>query len=170
MERAGFWLRAAAVALDLVVGGTFILGGGFIVHVLMEVLDTSWPVADRVEEGGMTVLLLAYTSTEVWLAGTPGKLVLGMTIGTAAGADAGGWTLALRWSAKYFGYLLGLVYSITRDPVDYFLSGWMNLVVAVGCLQALDEDRRAWHDEWAGTAVLRRRKAAPVVPPPLPVA
>jgi uncharacterized RDD family membrane protein YckC len=170
VERAGFWLRAAAVALDLVAGGIFVLGGGFIVHVLMEVLDVSWPVADRVEEGAMTVLLLAYTSTEVWLGGTPGKLVLGMTIGTAAGAEADGWTLALRWSTKWYGYLLGLVHAVTHDAGSYFLASWMNTVVLVGCLQALDEDRRAWHDEWAGTAVLKRRKAAPVVPPPLPVA
>jgi uncharacterized RDD family membrane protein YckC len=163
-------LRAAAVALDLVVGGVFLLGGGFVVHVLTEVLDVSWAVADRVEEAATTALLLAYTSTEVWLAGTPGKLVLGMTIGTAAGAGAGRWTLALRWSAKWFGYLLGLVHTVTHDTASFFLAGLMNTIVQVGCLQALDEDRRAWHDEWAGTAVLRRAKAVPAGPPALPVA
>jgi uncharacterized RDD family membrane protein YckC len=41
----------------------------------------------------------------------------------------------------------------------------MNAVLLVGFLYALNDDKRAWHDEWAGTAVYRRRKLAP---PPLP--
>jgi uncharacterized RDD family membrane protein YckC len=103
------------------------------------------------------------------LAATPGKLALGMRIGNAAGTPAGGWMLALRWSTKQFGYLLALVCLITRDPVSYILSRYMNTIVLVGCLQALDEDRRAWHDEWAGTAVhLRRGPARAGLPPPLP--
>jgi hypothetical protein len=44
----------------------------------------------------------------------------------------------------------------------------MNTVVMFGCLQALDEHRRAWHDEWAGTAVLRRARLPVLSPPPLP--
>jgi uncharacterized RDD family membrane protein YckC len=169
VDRAGFWWRVAAVAVDLVIGGFFVVGGWVIERVILEGLDAPLGTTEYVGEMTLTLLLLVYTSSEVWLAGTPGKLVLGMTIGTAAGTEASRWTLALRWSAKWFGYLLGLVHAVTHDAASYFLAGLMNTIVQVGCLQALDEDRRAWHDEWAGTAVLRRRKAVPAGPPPLPV-
>jgi uncharacterized RDD family membrane protein YckC len=94
-------------------------------------------------------------------------MVVGVRIGRAAGGRAGRWTLALRWSAKYFALFLALVHAVTGDVLSQFLASWMNTVVIVGCLQALDESKRAWHDEWAGTAVLRRRPV-PILPPPLP--
>jgi hypothetical protein len=33
----------------------------------------------------------------------------------------------------------------------------------VGYLQALDEDRRAWHDQWSGTAVWKKPKKPPLI-------
>ena len=79
-------------------------------------------------------------------------------IGTPAGARADRWRRALRWSSKYFGWLLLVGWLATDYVLLEFLAGWMNTVVMVGCLQALDEDRRAWHDERAGTEVLRRAR------------
>jgi len=169
VERAGFWRRVAATLLDVVACGLVMLI--IVVGVSVAMSDAPGHRDDYVSGIVAVLVVLAYTSTEVWLAATPGKLALGMRIGTAAGAPAGRWTLALRWSSKHFGYLLSLVYAITNDPVSYSLSGFMNTVVMVGCLQALDEDRRTWHDEWAGTAVLAcRSRAAAGLPPPLPPA
>jgi RDD family protein len=173
LERAGFWRRAVAAGLDLLVGGFSVVVGSLLAVGILSVAGTSDAVSERL--GGIisNVLVLAYTSSEVWLAATPGKLALGLWIGTSAGTRAGRWTLALRWSSKYYSTFLGLIFAMTLDPLTYYLGGFMKLVVAVGCLAALDEHRRAWHDEWAGTAVLRRRAVAaggpPTVPPPLPV-
>ena len=173
MERAGFWHRGLAAAIDLLVGGAVVVGGGAALFVAAHTLDLPAASGDYVLGVVSALLVLAYTSCDVWFGGTPGKLVVGLTIAGADGARATKWTLALRWSSKYFGYLFGLAHAITLDPLSYYLSGFMNLVVVVGCLQALDEHRRAWHDEWAGTAVWRRRTFAapgPATPPPLPFA
>ena len=162
MRRAGFWHRAAAAALDAVV---LVLGAVAVAALLYlggapdEWFDSA---------GGFvgTMLVLAYTSTEVWLAATPGKLLLGLRISTAEGGTAGRWSLALRWSAKYYGVFPVAMSAVTGNVAFEYLGGFMNNVVLVGCLQALGEDRRAWHDEWAVPAVVRR--SAPAVPPPLP--
>ena len=175
MERAGFWRRAVAAVIDALLGGVVVVVGAVGMAGLLVMADVPDPVIEYVGNIAVIVLALAYTSSEWWLAATPGKLATGLVIGTAAGTKAGRWTLALRWSSKYFGMFLGLISVITVGgpalAVSY-LAGFMNTVVMVGCLQALDEHRRAWHDEWAGTAVLRRdRPSAPqacAMPPPLP--
>jgi uncharacterized RDD family membrane protein YckC len=173
VARAGFWARAAAALIDGIVVAVLY----FIVAAAVIVVATSSDASSRRSELALrvagSVLVLAYTSTEVWFAGTPAKLLLGMRIGAAAGGPADRWTLALRWSSKYFGSWLGLINAVTGDAGSYFLAGWMNTVVLTGCLQALDEYRRTWHDQWARTAVWRRgagkfpRPAAPPAPPPL---
>ena len=168
MARAGFWIRALATVIDLLLGGLVVGACSVAAALALEAVDFPQRRTDYVLGIVSAVVVLAYTSTDVWFAGTPGKLLLGLRIGTAGGVPADRWTLALRWSAKYFGYFVGLVHAITLDAGSMFLGSWANTVVIVGCLQALDERRRAWHDEWAGTAVLRRPRRVPTLPPPLP--
>jgi len=168
MERAGFWIRVLATVIDLVVVGMLSVVGG---TVTIAALMSAGATADTAQRAGgiaSVALVLLYTSADVWFAGTPGKLVLGLRIGSAAGQRAGRWTLALRWSTKYYATLVALAHAVTLDAGSELLARWMNTVVMVGCLQALHESRRAWHDEWAGTAVLWRR-SIPALPPPLPV-
>ena len=172
MERAGFWRRAVAAGLDLFIGAVFVGFVGAALIIALSLTDLPESTQDYLHGVTGSAVLLLYTSSEVWLAATPGKFITGLRIRTADGQVATRWTLALRWSSKYYGILLGTVYALTLDPLSYFLSGLMNGVVQVGCLQALDEHRRTWHDEWAGTAVLRRNRPAPsqpyAMPPPLP--
>lgn len=173
MERAGFWHRGLAAGLDLIACAIAAVAGGIAAWVALPSAGVSDGVADRVAGAAVIAIALAYTSTEVWLAGTPGKLLLGLRIATSAGPVAAKWTLALRWSAKHFGLFLLLLHAITQSLVFEYLAGFMNVIVLIGCLQALDEYRRTWHDEWAGTAVWRRRTfvaPGPATPPPLPVA
>jgi uncharacterized RDD family membrane protein YckC len=158
-----------ATGLDLLLGGLVVGACSAVAVPAIEAVDVPDRLTDYVLGIVSAVVVLAYTSTDVWFAGTPGKLLLGLRIGAACGVPADRWTLALRWSSKYFGYYVGLVRTVTLDAGTLFLGGWANTVVMVGCLQALDEHRRAWHDEWAGTAVLRRPRRDPTVPPPLPV-
>ena len=41
------------------------------------------------------------------------------------------------------------------------LSGFYSLIVVVGCLYASNDDKRAWHDLWAGTSVFRKPRTIP---------
>lgn len=168
MERSGFWRRAIAAGLDLAMGGS--LAGALGMAVVIVIVIAAADVSDEATEvaAGVTFYgaLLVYTSTEAWFGASPGKWIMSLTIGTPAGAAAGRWTLALRWSSKYFGLFLALVYALTLNTFLEVAAGFMNTVVMVGCLPALGEDRRAWHDEWAGTAVLRRPARVSATPPP----
>jgi uncharacterized RDD family membrane protein YckC len=171
LQRAGFWIRVLATGLDLFAGGVVVAAGTTGAFLTLTWMDASDELAEYVGQIVIQVLVIAYTSTEVWLAATPGKLALRLRIGSSAGVPATRWTLALRWSAKFFGLFLLLIYAVTRNGLMYDLGSFTNTIVLIGCLQALDEDRRTWHDEWAGTAVLRLRPAArppggfPVTPP-----
>jgi uncharacterized RDD family membrane protein YckC len=167
-QRAPFWIRALAATIDLIIAGVAMVLAATAVAIPLALVDAPDLLLDFAPTAAAYVAVLLYTSLEVWLAATPGKLIFGLFVGTPAGERAGRWTLALRWSSKYFGTFLAVAWSFTQDPLSNFLSGWMNLVVTVGCLQALDEHRRAWHDEWAGTAVLRRARLPVLSAPPLP--
>ena len=121
------------------------------------------------------VLCLAYTIMEVLIGATAGKLACGIVITLPDGAPAPPWTRVLRWSTKYFGVMLALVWVLTDQPLFYFLASTVNGLVLIGCLRALGEEKRAWHDLWAHTAVTPRAVAAQMrgvhetphgVPPP----
>jgi uncharacterized RDD family membrane protein YckC len=173
-RRAGFWVRSLAWLVDTCFTSAITLA----LTAAVITFDPSSGVPGRF--GGrflaiaVPALTLAYSSFEVIRGATPGKMLLGLVIATPRGAPADRWTLALRWSSKQAPLLLTLAHGVTQDVLSQFLAGLMNTVVYVGFLQALDEHKRAWHDEWAGTAVFHRSRRAPAPPdapagpPPLP--
>ena len=57
----------------------------------------------------------------------------------------------------------GLTEAITLVKGFRIIAGFSNAVVAMGCLMALGETKQTWHDQWAGTAVFRKRE---VMEPP----
>jgi uncharacterized RDD family membrane protein YckC len=156
-RRAGFWIRAAAALLDLCVG---FLPAVVLAAVAVTFLEDrlSEPATNRLYAGLLLSLFLAYTSLEVWIAATPGKMLLRLVIAAPGGAPADRWTLALRWSTKYAPLLLGLEETIAPSVLAEFLRGLVTSVVTVGLLQSLDEHKRTWHDEWAGTAVYHKAR------------
>ena len=173
MRRAGVWIRAAALAIDAVIA--IVIATTLAAGVYFLVAEAgSEALADYLFEVIWLGLLLSYTSLEVWPGRTPGKMLLGLRTAYPDGATADRWTLLLRWSTKWFAYLATFASAITlHATLLEALAGFMNGVILVGCLQALDEDRRAWHDQWSRTAVFRRPRRQPdpaTVPPPLPVA
>jgi uncharacterized RDD family membrane protein YckC len=176
-RRAGFWVRSVAWLVDTCFTSAATLAVTAAVMVQTDATsDGPGPFSGRLLRIVVPALTLAYSSFEVFKGATPGKMLLGLVIATPRGGAADRWTLALRWSSKQAPLLLTLTHGITRDVLSQFLAGLMNSVVFVGCLQALDEDKRAWHDEWAGTAVFHRPRGAgaggpagaPAGPPPLP--
>jgi len=167
MRRVGFWRRAAALCVDLFVAVVLGWGLGLPPYVYFAGRGRT-ELAQYLLDLIATATLLVYTSTEVWLRRSPGKMLVGLVIAYPDGAPADRWSLLLRWSTKFSAYLVGFVSILTFQPTALAaLGGFMNAIILVGCLQALDEDKRTWHDQWARTAVFRRiRQASP--PPPLP--
>src|SRR5206468_78491 len=113
---------------------------------------------------------LAYSTTEIFMAASPGKMVLGLRIGGATGTAAPPQQLALRWALKYSAQLLTLIIILTHLWSLSILSTLASLAIFVGCFFALGEKKQALHDMIAGTAVFRRAPATqaafPVIPPP----
>ena len=163
MRRVGFWPRLFATVLDLVFFSPALFAYGLI--------DTIWPEAfaasPGVEAAFFPLAWLAYSSTEIWFAATPGKLIFYQRIATARGDPADFWTRFLRWETKQLPAIAAALLAATHFFPFLLIRGFMSTIVLWGCLAALNEDRRAWHDEWAGTSVVIRRPKT--LPPPLPV-
>jgi uncharacterized RDD family membrane protein YckC len=169
IHRAGFWIRSAATVLDGI--ALLVLAGG--ASVIMLALWDSLGGRARAERVGQVCLyggFLFYTVLEIWTAGTPGKLLLGLRIAAQDGSPADFWRRTLRWSSKQFWLLAALLFILTGFPLFYLIGGFSSLVVLVGCFYAADDDHLAWHDQWASTAVYHRRRGSgevtAVLPPP----
>ena len=158
MDRSGFWIRTAALAIDAIVFLVFAATIG----VTAMVLEERGTLTDAKRRGLAAlpfVLWLAYSSMEAMIGATAGKLLVGIVVALPDGAPAPPWTRFLRWSTKYFGVLMGLLWVLTEQPLFYLLTS-VNGLILIGCLRALGEEKRAWHDLWSHTAVVPRSVAA----------
>jgi len=157
-DRAGFWLRAAALSVDTVV------------VLLLTAIAYYAVVAGYDDELGLMsgnaarwlllaqlVPWLAYSFTEVLFSATPGKMLLGLRIGTQSAARASRWMLFDRWSTKNYPFIVLFLYAAVPHPCLAILGGFMRTVILVGCIPAMNDDRLAWHDEWSRTAVWKTR-------------
>lgn len=155
--RVGFWLRALGVLLDLLIFAPVLLMMAYLFGALRQ-----WGVIDGniQQKATLTIWLtwLAYTSTEVFCAGTPGKRLLGMRIRRIDGESAGFWELLLRWETKQLPWILALAAALAMTGLLQYLAGLMNGIIVVGCLNALNESHLSWHDQWSATAVYRQKR------------
>ena len=171
MERQGFGIRLGALIIDvlILIVLDFIIGQIF-----------PRPVGVLRPVGGAAFIIfsnlfhLGYTSTEIFKAASPGKMILGLKIGSETGSPATQNQLITRWAIKNSFSLLSI---LTIIPILGFIFGLLaflaGVAVFVGCFLALGAQRQALHDIIAHTAVYR---TAPVVigapsiavPPPPP--
>ena len=178
MERQGFGIRLGALIIDLVI--LFVIG--LIVNLIF---GRGFTFGFRVgtPQGGFAynlvsnLITLGYWSTEIFRAASPGKMILGLKIGSETGAPAMQNQLMMRYAIKQSPWLLMLVAGII--PFVGFIFGIVAILAAlaifVGCFLVLGAQRQALHDMLAHTAVYR---VAPVVigspslgvpPPPPPI-
>lgn len=158
MGRSGFWIRAAATGIDAILFLVF----AATIAVTESILDSRGGLMEskrRMLAALPFVLWLAYSSMEVLIGATAGKLATGIVITLPDGAPAPPWTRFLRWSTKQFGVAMTLIWVLTEQPLFYLL-GSVNGLILIGCLRALGEEKRAWHDLWSHTAVVGRARAA----------
>jgi uncharacterized RDD family membrane protein YckC len=168
-KRAGFWIRSVAAMLD-VAALTMVYIGCAVLYAA---------VANAIGDNDRAAVMLAvaiyastllYTSCEMWLAATPGKLIVGLRIRQQNGGAADRWRLFLRWQTKYYWVICSMLFALTGASVMYVLGGLVNTFLIIGCFFAANDDKLTWHDQWAGTAVYWRRGATTLIatPPPLP--
>jgi uncharacterized RDD family membrane protein YckC len=153
MTKVGFWWRVLAVLID----ACFLL-------LILLLLSIMWPSLYQL---GLTVnemnalsigIAVLYLTTEVFFAGTPGKLILRQRIKTADGTVANTWRLLTRWCGKQYPIIFNFLFITTAWFPFHFIYGFGICVVLFGCLFAANEDKRAWHDQWAGTAVFWKER------------
>jgi uncharacterized RDD family membrane protein YckC len=176
MERVGFLPRLGAFLIDL---GIFTAA----VHLLLFVdvvlnLETPLNNIGIVSLLGGSVVVVVYGYLEVLMAGTPGKKLCGLVIGSQDGQRATKRTLLKRWAVKQiaiffaaptlflwsllspFNYHLRLPDYVKEAVlalaiVDTVLTGILLVMALGGCFFALTPARQALHDKLAGTAVYR---------------
>jgi uncharacterized RDD family membrane protein YckC len=177
MERQGFGIRLAAFLIDVValILISIVLG-------LIFGLGFGVRFGGAAAQAGMgfalvsTLATLGYWSTEIFMAASPGKKLLGLRIGSETGEVAPQNQLITRWLIKNAANLIGLLAAI---PGLGLIFGWLSiaagLVIFIGCFLTLGQARQALHDMLAHTAVFKLTPAAgfPVTPmqaPPPPPA
>ena len=177
MERKGFGWRLLAALIDVLI----VFGFGCIVLSLtgagMVLTGRGRPIAAPTTGawiGGIISALfgLAYFSTEIFMAASPGKMILKMTIGSDTGViPAPQDQLIKRWAIKHSASLLNLVAAITTLRLFSWLAFLAALVIIVGCFFALGVNKQALHDVLARTAVygattVMQQGFQPIMPPP----
>src|SRR5437588_7816506 len=94
--RAGFWIRAVALAIDLV--SIAILYVAVFIALGASNLRPTTAVKDQwVGSIVLLAIILVYSSLEIACAGSPGKLLLKLRIRRQNSNAADGWRLLLRW-------------------------------------------------------------------------
>ena len=143
--RIGFLMRFVAALLDGIVVGLLaripILVFGLIPH-------GAWI-------GGIVggLLALAYMSLEVFKARSLAKMCFGYTITAQDGSPATRDQLLKRYLYKQLPQILGIVAAVPYLGLVSFVAALAGLVVAVGCLLALQPEHLALHDKLFKTAV-----------------
>jgi uncharacterized RDD family membrane protein YckC len=152
-QRVGFWRRVLATLLD----AAFIFVIAFVCVIFVSALIDG-AVADPESEerfvaAAIALICLLYSTMEIFTAGTLGKLILRMRIRNVDSTPADRWTLFLRWSSKQSPMIFSLLFAFTNFAGFRLVSGLCGTIVTIGCLFAANDDKLAWHDQWAKTAV-----------------
>ena len=103
--------------------------------------------------GGFVFL---YSLIEAFTGASPGKLILGLKVGTAEGRRGSPPLYLKRWAIKYSGTVLGLLGAIPGLHALGLFAPAAGLVIFVGCFLVLGDKRQALHDMGAATAVFRK--------------
>lgn len=163
--RVGFGKRLLAFILDLIInniilGAVFYLTGDFeaIFGALQSIFSD--PTAfSAIQEEVMPVILfvsVVYYSLEVFLAATPGKMILGIQIADQYGETASIRALVIRFLLKHISVIFSVVYLFSEMELVNVVGGVANFIILIGCFFVLSQKRQAFHDMAAGTAVFNK--------------
>ena len=172
--RVGFGPRFAAALIDaavvaivgLVAGATIggMLGGGIGGALGGFAAGAALGAALGAVLGAMAAFggfVFLYSLIEAFTGASPGKMFLGLKVGTDDGRRGSSALYLKRWALKYSGTLLGLLGAIPGLHVLGLLAPAAGLVIFIGCFLTLGDRRQALHDLGAATAVFRKADLVP---------
>lgn len=99
------------------------------------------------------IISMIYNSTEIFLAASPGKLILGIKIAEAQMHTADYQKLVVRFLIKNINTVFSMIFVISSIQLFSTLGSFAGFIIFVGCFFVLGEKRQAFHDMAAGTAV-----------------
>jgi uncharacterized RDD family membrane protein YckC len=105
---------------------------------------------------GLVIGSLLYTLVEGITGASPGKMILGLKIGTAQGGQAAMGSLLTRWALKNVNYICLFLLAATHVSIFGLISQIGSLFLLISCLMALRASKQALHDDIAGTAVFKK--------------
>ena len=108
--------------------------------------------------GGFVFL---YSLIEAFTGASPGKMFLGLKVGTDDGRRGSSTLYVKRWTVKYSGSILSLAAVLPGLSVLALAAPVAGAVVFVGCFLVLGAERQALHDMAAKTAVFRKADLLP---------
>jgi uncharacterized RDD family membrane protein YckC len=179
-KRVGFELRLAAALIDLAILAVV----GFVAGAVIGGMLGGWvggasggssggigsasPAALGAAVGAVLGAMAAfggfvflYSLIEAFTGASPGKMFLGLKVGSGDGRRGSPALYVKRWALKYSGTLLGLLGAIPGLHVLGLLAPAAGLVIFIGCFLSLGDRRQALHDLGAATAVFRKADLVP---------
>lgn len=184
-KRIGFGARLGAAVIDVLIifGLNFLVGGTIttmlgigMVNVAGELGTKVSPEAAAVEGmvagiiatvlamvAVMAILTLLYYLIEGIFGASPGKMILGIKVGTADGKQGNIGLYLKRWAIKNFPHLLGLLAAILGMVgiiglvgIVGIISQIVALILFVGAFWIFGASKQCLWDKLAGTAIYKR--------------
>jgi uncharacterized RDD family membrane protein YckC len=164
-DRAGFGIRLGAFIIDIVIYSIIFIVAVVSTGIVDEFDFTSFIAFTNpalIEEFTNRILPLSliitfiYFSMEIFLAATPGKMILGLVIANDNKTKASLLTLFIRFLLKHIDFVVSVFVFITSLKALNILGSALWLVIFVGCFFVLGEKRQSFHDMIANTAVYRK--------------
>lgn len=97
-----------------------------------------------------------YMISEAFWGATPGKMLMGLKIGTQAGMKGDIWIYFPRFALKNSSVLLDLLGRLTHLTLFSTLGGFAGMLIFMGCFLALGIRKQALHDTMVRTAVFKK--------------
>ncbi len=109
---------------------------------------------------GLGLFGTAYGLIEAFTGASPGKMILGIKIGTAGGTKADIGLLIGRYAVKNISMILMLLTTLLGIEILGTLGNILGLIIFIGCFFVLANAKQAFHDMILKTAVYPKAKVS----------
>lgn len=174
-ERIGFGRRLGAFAIDVVfISIISLIIISLIPNILESLIDWSKIANEHISmienmygkfanyflfiAPASVISSIIYNLLEGFTGYTVGKLILGIAVGNNDGTKATTSKLFLRFALKNMNSIVSLLAMITFINILSSLSNLLALAIIVGCFFVLGENKLAFHDMIAKTAVYKKNE------------
>jgi uncharacterized RDD family membrane protein YckC len=98
-----------------------------------------------------------YSLIEAFAGASPGKMLLGLRVGAAAGRKAGLGRKLLRWFLKGLIFLVVPPFGLVESDIIVYPFLVLSAVTVLGLVLVLGKSRQTLYDQLSGTAIFRTR-------------